>query len=93
VRPRRQFQYGAAGLGAGSRHQEHRLQSAQITIQSGQTVTWTFDDGSIPHNVTGDGWRSSDMTSGTFTHRFGSSGTYHYICTIHSGMSGEVIVQ
>jgi plastocyanin len=63
-----------------------------VTIRSGQTVSWEFNDGSIVHNVSGDGYRSKDMTSGTYTHKFTSSGTYHYQCTIHSGMTGQVIV-
>ena len=63
-----------------------------VTIKSGQSVLWKFDDGSIAHNVTGDGYRSSDMSSGTYNHTFTSSGTYHYQCTIHSGMTGQVIV-
>jgi plastocyanin len=63
-----------------------------VTIKSGQQVVWKFDDGSIAHNVTGDGYRSNDMSSGIYIHKFTSAGTYHYQCTIHSGMTGEVIV-
>ena len=63
-----------------------------VTIRSGQTVLWEFNDGGIVHNVTGDGYRSKDMGSGTYSHKFTSSGTYHYQCTIHSGMTGQVIV-
>jgi plastocyanin len=63
-----------------------------VTIKAGQSVLWKFDDGSIAHNVTGDGYRSSDMTSGTYSHAFTKAGTYNYQCTIHSGMNGEVIV-
>jgi plastocyanin len=32
------------------------------------------------------------MTSGTYSHTFTTPGTYHYQCTIHSGMTGVVIV-
>jgi len=63
-----------------------------VSIRSGQTVLWEFNDGSIVHNVTGDGYRSKDMSSGTYSRKFTSSGTYHYQCTIHSGMTGQVIV-
>ena len=58
-----------------------------VTIKSGQSVLWKFDDGSIAHNVSGDGFRSSDMSSGTYSHTFRTPGTYHYQCTIHSGMT------
>jgi plastocyanin len=63
-----------------------------VTIKTGQAVLWTFDDGSVAHNVSGDGFRSRDMTSGTYSHAFTTPGTYHYQCTIHSGMTGVVIV-
>ena len=41
-----------------------------VTIKAGQTVVWKFDDGSIAHNVTGEGFRSADRSSGTFSHTF-----------------------
>ncbi len=63
-----------------------------VTIKAGQTVAWKFDDGSIVHNVTGNGWRSPDQDSGYYTHVFTTPGTYPYSCTIHSGMDGTVIV-
>jgi plastocyanin len=65
----------------------------KVTITAGQTVVWKFDDGSIAHNVTGPGFRSSDRTSGIFVHTFTTPGDYRYNCTIHSGMTGEVIVK
>jgi plastocyanin len=64
-----------------------------LTIQRGQTVEWKFDDDSIAHDVTGPDFRSVDMSSGTFSHTFNTSGTVHYQCTIHAGMTGTVIVQ
>jgi plastocyanin len=63
-----------------------------VTIKAGQTVAWHFDDGSIVHNVTGNGWASSDLDTGYYTHTFTTPGTYNYQCTIHSGMDGTVIV-
>jgi len=63
-----------------------------VTIKAGQTVAWKFDDGSIVHNVTFATFASSDMDSGYYTHTFTTPGTYNYQCTIHSGMTGVVIV-
>ncbi|HSS10400.1 MAG TPA: plastocyanin/azurin family copper-binding protein, partial [Acidimicrobiales bacterium] len=63
-----------------------------VTIKAGQAVVWKFDDGSIAHNVVGNGWRSSDMSSGTYSRTFTTAGTYPYQCTIHSGMTGTVVV-
>ena len=65
----------------------------KVTINAGQSVVWKFDDGSIAHNVTGNGWRSPDQTSGTYVHVFATPGDYQYSCTIHSGMTGEVVVK
>ena len=63
------------------------------TVQTGQTVIFQNDD-NVSHNVT-----SSDMgTSGdigpgkTFKYTFDKAGDYHYVCTYHQGMTGEIIV-
>jgi plastocyanin len=63
-----------------------------VTVHSGATVAWKFDDGSTPHNVVGSDWRSPDRTSGYYTHTFTEPGTYAYRCTIHSNMDGQVVV-
>ena len=81
-----------SNLGATVELKNNAFNPPAVTIKSGQSVLWKFDDGSIAHNVTGDGYRSSDMSSGTYSHKFTSAGTYHYQCTIHSGMTGQVIV-
>ena len=46
----------------------------------------------MTHNVTGDGYASATRTSGTFIHTFTAPGTYKYSCTIHTGMTGTVVV-
>jgi plastocyanin len=64
-----------------------------IQVTAGTTVTWSFDDRFVPHDVTGDGWTSGDPKSkGTFTHTFDRPGTYAYRCTLHDGMDGRVVV-
>lgn len=70
-----------------------RFSPATVTIGRGQTVTWKFDDGFTPHNVVARHFRSSPTkTSGTYTVRFTRAGTYSYVCTIHPGMRGKVVV-
>ena len=64
-----------------------------VTIKAGQTVAWKFDDGSIVHDVVGEGFRSADKSSGVFVHTFAKAGDYKYQCVIHSGMSGDVTVK
>ena len=65
---------------------------AAIQVPVGTTVTWHFDDGSVPHNVQGDGFKSSNLKKTTFQHRFDKPGTYDYVCTLHAGMTGRVVV-
>lgn len=67
----------------------------KMTVQQGQTITWTNVDDS-PHQVTVRGqteYRSpvllkSQTTSLTFAH----AGSYDYICGLHPGMKGSVEV-
>ena len=63
-----------------------------IQVPRGTEVTWRFDDGSVPHNVQGDGFASENQTKGTFAHRFERPGEYRYTCTLHAGMDGRVVV-
>jgi plastocyanin len=62
-----------------------------ITIRVGTTVTWRWPDGTVGHDVTGDGFKSPIRTQGTFEHRFDAPGTYTYVCTLHPGMVGRVV--
>jgi hypothetical protein len=60
----------------------------------GDTVTW-INEGFLLHNVTA---ANGEFASGTlhggqrFSVRFTKPGTFDYVCTIHPGMSGKVIV-
>jgi plastocyanin len=63
-----------------------------VQVEPGTTVTWHFEDGSVPHDVKADGFASEVSKSGTFQHRFDRPGTYRYRCTLHNGMVGRVIV-
>lgn len=63
-----------------------------ITISKGTKVKWTWK-GSEPHNVSGSGFSSKVQVKGTFSHTFNKKGTFSYRCTIHSGMTGKVIVK
>jgi plastocyanin len=61
----------------------------------GDTVTWTNRDG-VPHNVGG-----ANMVWGSFehfkldesiSHTFSEPGVYSYVCNLHPGMVGTVVV-
>jgi plastocyanin len=63
-----------------------------IKVPAGTTVTWKFDDGSVPHNVIGEGFKSPTTATGTFEHAFPTAGTFEYRCDLHPNMTGTVIV-
>ena len=63
-----------------------------VEVPAGTTVTWSFEDGSVPHNVKGDGFASETRSRGTFSHRFERAGDYRYRCDLHAGMEGRVVV-
>jgi plastocyanin len=69
-----------------------RFRPPAIQVAAGTEVTWRFEDESVLHNVTGDGFASKNQTSGTWAHRFDRPGEYRYRCTLHSGMDGRVLV-
>jgi plastocyanin len=72
---------------------DNKFSPEAIEVPAGTTVTWKFEDGSVPHDVSGEGWKSGQpQRSGTFTHAFDQVGNYPYRCTIHSGMNGRVVV-
>jgi plastocyanin len=63
-----------------------------LTVEAGDTVTWTWNDGAVTHDVSGDDFQSEVMSEGTFQHRFDESGTYDYVCTLHPNMTGAIEV-
>jgi LPXTG-motif cell wall-anchored protein len=68
---------------------------AQITINQGDTVTWT-NNGPTPHSATAP---NGSFDTGIFpagqsrSHTFNDAGTFSYICTPHPNMQGTVVVQ
>jgi plastocyanin len=70
---------------------------ASITVESGTTITWVNKDG-VLHTTTSSAapplFDSGNMSRDeTFTYTFESTGTYSYLCKLHPGMTGTVIVQ
>ncbi len=66
-----------------------------LTVQVGDTVTWTNMD-TAPHNAVADngGFKTADMQQGqSASVTVTTPGTYTYICTIHPRMMGTLIVQ
>lgn len=66
-----------------------------VTVNVGDTVTWT-NDGPTPHSATAnDGsFDTGIMNAGASgSHTFTEAGTFAYICTPHPNMTGTVTVQ
>jgi LPXTG-motif cell wall-anchored protein len=68
---------------------------AQITIDQGDTVTWT-NNGPTAHSATApDGsFDTGILPAGqSRSHTFNEAGTYSYICTPHPNMHGTIVVR
>ena len=64
-----------------------------VEVVVGEDITWDFSTADQPHDVVFDADRGSDiLESGTWSTSFDEPGTYAYECTLHSGMSGQVVV-
>src|SRR3954469_11128570 len=67
----------------------------EITVKVGETVTWTNKD-PFPHNVTSS---SGSFSSGDldpdrqWQFRAANTGRFTYVCTLHPGMDGTLIVE
>ncbi len=71
---------------------DNEYEARVIRVPAGTEVTWIWEGGAR-HNVVGDGgFQSELLREGTFTHMFDAPGTYNYLCTLHGGMTGRVIV-
>jgi plastocyanin len=68
---------------------------ATLTVPAGTKVTWTNRD-DVPHNVISVDKKFASPVLDTdeeFSYSFTDPGTYEYYCSIHSKMTGKVIVQ
>jgi plastocyanin len=76
----------------GNSKSSFRFAPSSLSVSAGTTVKWT-NDGTQPHNVTGDGLKSKTLSHGdSYQFTFDDPGTYNYICTIHPYMKGSVKV-
>jgi len=77
------------------------FEPADITVKTGDTVTWTNNE-AVGHDVTKEGGSGPDFSSGepgamqegdTFEQTFDMPGMIEYVCTVHSNMTGTVTVE
>jgi plastocyanin len=74
----------------------------EVTIDVGDTVTWSFDNPVVPHNVVAKSdsptaWATGDENNWAtnhddVVHTFDAAGTYTFQCQVHPDMDGTVIV-
>ncbi|MEO8541052.1 MAG: plastocyanin/azurin family copper-binding protein [bacterium] len=67
-----------------------------VSVNVGETVTWTNNQDGVTHTVSSDSagvFDSGNLASGSsFQKTFTTAGTFTYHCNIHSTMTGTVIV-
>jgi plastocyanin len=72
-----------------------KFNPTEVKVKAGQTVTWTNED-SVGHDVTADSFKSGSAGGigggQSFKHAFAKAGTFTYVCTVHPGMKGTVVV-
>jgi plastocyanin len=73
-----------------------RFHPATISVRVGQTVSWRNDD-TVDHNVTatkGAKFHSRAFgAGGTYAFKPSRAGTVDYVCTLHPGMEGPLLVR
>jgi plastocyanin len=74
--------------------QNFAFSPASLTIQKGANVTWTNDD-SVQHTIVSDtqAFTSPVLNKGeAYTFQFNNTGTFPYHCSLHTYMSGTIVV-
>ncbi len=66
-----------------------------LTVNVGDTITWTNNDGTAHTVTSSDGSiQSGTLQSGqSFSYTFTTPGTFDYHCEFHANMNGQVVVQ
>lgn len=63
-----------------------------VAIRPGDSIAWVWDGEGRHDVVFDDGPASTRQRSGTWQRTFERSGIYEYVCTLHPGMEGTVVV-
>jgi plastocyanin len=65
-----------------------------VTVNVGDTVTWTNSDAQAHTATSGSTWNTGDIAGGdSASITFRTAGTFDYICAIHPTMTGTVVVR
>src|SRR5918999_245071 len=73
-------------------------QPSEVTVPTGTTVRWEFDQTSLPHTVTSTSanWSKNESRNAggpAVEHTFNKPGIYTFRCNLHGGMTGKVTVE
>jgi plastocyanin len=84
------------GDGYGGTTINHTFSPSQVTVARGGAVTWTNNSG-FEHSVsfsTASGAPSDipPFNAGSISRTFQTAGTFSYRCSLHTGMTGTVVV-
>jgi plastocyanin len=86
---------------------QFKFAPATVTVQQGDTVTWSWAGPDINHTVTTDPGQADSLESdpgvatnqitgpppgGTYSHTFNTPGTFTYFCRVHTSMKAKVVV-
>ncbi|HET8784604.1 MAG TPA: ThuA domain-containing protein, partial [Candidatus Limnocylindrales bacterium] len=73
---------------------------SNVTVTTGDTVRWSFDGATLPHNVHGTSanWSPAlqspiDTGQDPVDYTFDEPGVYTFVCDVHPGMTGTVTVE
>jgi plastocyanin len=69
----------------------YNFSPAAVRISKGDSVRWSWS-GSVPHNVSGPGFRSKTAGSVTFTRKFTRAGSFTVVCTLHQALGQRMKV-
>jgi plastocyanin len=77
---------------------DYKFQPKTLTVTPGTTLIWVNRD-MAPHTATHRSFSDEPFDSGNitayqkFAHTFRTPGTYSYLCMLHQGMTGTVVVE
>src|SRR5690242_15721579 len=69
----------------------YKFTTSTLHIAKGDTVRWSWS-GSVPHNVTGPGFKSKTATKVTFSRTFTKAGTFKVVCTLHQALGQKMTI-
>jgi len=77
---------------------DYKFVPQTLTVPVGTTVTWVNHD-NAPHTATHRTYSDEPFDTGdlgnhaVFVHTFKTAGRYNYLCMLHQGMVGTIVVQ